>query len=526
MHSSTSRNRPLRQLILRLVWAFAGAALFLGAPVLAQTRDVEPYHVVTTGDSVYLRSGPGSVWYAVGYANTGDVLRVDGEEFKWRRVLYPAGTPALVSIEEADYIKDRGVVVITRPTRLKANNIQGQRLGDSWKNLTFQPINPGAELKYVDTIRDASGRAEGYLVAAPSEAHAFINEQYVRRATPSEVEAFLAAQRAARDRANGATPVALPALPTTTLPGAPTADAPASSRLPHTPNEPAPLSPSASQSNADASIPESVTKPDTAQPKPVNTEAALPHAQSASSEKPTIAGGGTSAPPIAEHTLPVRSDPVADLPAAIPTSEPAPPVTETVATEPQTRPTLTELESAFAALAELPIEDAELEPLIAEYKRFQSNLSDAEATRSMLARLENRLTLLQLRLTLQENLRELHAAEVRASADAEALSTSLAQFERARPYLLVGRLSTSTIYNGERLPLMYRLQSVEVGGARTIAYLVPTPGIDFNGKLGGIVGVEGVSRIDPALKLRIITPARVDTLTSALTRVEETSEQP
>ena len=187
-------------------------------------------------------------------------------------------------------------------------------------------------------------------------------------------------------------------------------------------------------------------------------------------------------------------------------------------------PTIEELESAFRALTTQPVEDAEIEPLISEYERLRDSIEDSEENVAWRARVENRISLLKVRLQVQENLRDLQAATEQADAGAKAIAERMSNLDLTRPYALVGRLAASAIYDGKRLPLMYRLQSVDSGGGRTIAYVVPTPDIDLRGKLGSIVGVEGASRVDQGLKLRIVQPSRVDLLTPRMTSVPDDAQ--
>ncbi len=186
--------------------------------------------------------------------------------------------------------------------------------------------------------------------------------------------------------------------------------------------------------------------------------------------------------------------------------------------------TLGSLDKAYKALILEPIAEEEIQPLIAEYLRFAGELTHGDSDLPVLKAVSTRIALLEVRLQLQQNLDELDKASAAADADAEAIGTKLALLDRTRPYKLVGRLTASALYNGRTLPLMYRLQSVEGGSGRTLAYLVPNEGIDLNGRLGQIIGVTGDSRIDPALKLRIVHPTRIDTLTPRQTNVP-TSDQ-
>ncbi len=499
--------------LIRMVTAVAVLAAMLGWPgsrAAAQTTPVEPYYISVTGNDVYLRSGPGNVWYAVGRANIGDMLRVDGEDFSWLRVAYPENIPALVSAEDADFDRARNVVVITKPTRLKARNIHGSTPRESWKNLLERPVAPGTSLKLIDTLRDEAGTVAGYLVSAPSESRVFISGQFTRRASAGEVEAWRAAERAKALLAERADEPRRPAPATT----------PATTAIRPTPTDRAaePVDESSAQLIAD---------PVAEKPTP-EVSAERPSARIA--ETPTPTGVAPREESKSDSTL--ATEDLRPAAATNPAASPARPADDPAATpavaeaaeipadEPaaEARPiaAFESLESAFKAMSSQPVEEAEIEPLIAEYRRLSDSLPDVESSRVWRVQIQNRVMLLEVRRQLQENLREVEAASAAASRHADAIARRSTELDRSRPYELVGRLATSTIYDGRRLPLMYRLQSVEAGGGRTIAYIVPTPGVDLAGRLGAIVGVEGQSRLDPALRLRIVQPTRVETLTPSV----------
>jgi hypothetical protein len=76
-------------------------------------------------------------------------------------------------------------------------------------------------------------------------------------------------------------------------------------------------------------------------------------------------------------------------------------------------------------------------------------------------------------------------------------------------YVAVGRLSASTVYNGQNLPRLYRLQNP--ADHRTIAYVRPGQQVDAR-LMGKLIGVYGQIRYDAALKLRVIEVQQVDVL--------------
>lgn len=183
------------------------------------------------------------------------------------------------------------------------------------------------------------------------------------------------------------------------------------------------------------------------------------------------------------------------------------------------------LEAAFQALRNESADNAEFGELMAEFQKAIENLDDSPTSQAMRGRLQQRIEYLKLRADLQAQMRKLAAAQAAVSADESLLAERLAEVERNRQYTIVGRLSASTIYNGERLPLMYRIQSVGGTSPRTLAYVKPSEAMNIGSKLGQIVGVLGETTVDPSLQLNIINPTRVDALEAAATAVVEPDSQ-
>ena len=71
-------------------------------------------------------------------------------------------------------------------------------------------------------------------------------------------------------------------------------------------------------------------------------------------------------------------------------------------------------------------------------------------------------------------------------------------------------MASSTIYDGQSLPKLFRLQDPATG--RTIAYLKPDADYALTNRIDIIVGIVGDKTYDEAMRLNIITPRRVDVL--------------
>jgi hypothetical protein len=185
------------------------------------------------------------------------------------------------------------------------------------------------------------------------------------------------------------------------------------------------------------------------------------------------------------------------------------------------------LESALEALRQQPIEQAEVSELMSEFQAEIARLDNSPTNRSLKARLNQRVEYLKILVDLQKQQRALAESEQHLTLEDKRLAQRLAEVDRTRQYTIVGRLSASTIYDGKRLPLMYRVQTVGGPAPRTLAYIKPDEKLAIDGKLGQLVGVVGDAQMDSTLKLNIITPLRVDTLeateqsTTLQTKVDE-----
>lgn len=430
-----------------------GAALLAPAHASAQVKDVAPREVTVTSDSASLRSGAGEVWYVVGQARSGDVLTVDGESFGWYRVKYPQGTPAMVVASEGTLDSGRGVVRLTGPSKLFAYAV-----GASTQNA--QAVQASWKVLLTQPLAPGTElRHRQTLSDAAGRPVAYLVS------APDGARAFVnsqAVREATAEEKARASAV-----------NAPVAEAP----------------------------------PAATNPTPAPTQAPV-------SQPPTV----VSTPP-ADSVAPAESQPA---PVSI-TMTPAPspntarPDLSDVGGDPIGRriARFDELEPKYRKVIGEPVEGSELLPLISEYTRLEQSLGDSPEDAAMRPAVQSRLNLLQIRADLQKDFQKLAALESKAKTDVTAIGESIRAYQASKPYSVVGRLSASTIYDGNKLPLMFRLQSVEGDVGRTLAYVVAGKGVDVMGKLGLLVGVEGDSRRDPALRLDIIEARRVDVLQSA-----------
>jgi hypothetical protein len=173
------------------------------------------------------------------------------------------------------------------------------------------------------------------------------------------------------------------------------------------------------------------------------------------------------------------------------------------------------LESSFQEVRSQPLETAEFTELINEYQAEIDKLEATPASKGIRDGLNQRVQYLKILADLQAARRRLAEQEQTLSTDDQRLRERMAEVDRVRQYTIVGRLSASTLYDGKRLPLMYRIQTIGGPAPRTLAYIKPDEKLSIEGKIGELVGVVGDARLDQTLKLNIITPLRIDTLEPA-----------
>lgn len=512
--------------------ALAGAAqpVDTSAAVATLSDAAATRWVVTTKDKASLRCGPGAHYYTVTELPQATVLALastEGEPVssEWQAVAYPVSAEAFVRADEARVVGDR--VELTSASKLRAPNLW-VGLSGSWRAIYAQPLPPGTTMTLVGELKGSAGEVAGYRVqpprppAVPQMPVGFVSTSDVRPATADEIRAGLLAA--------GMTPPPTPQ-PETMASNVPLPENPAAAANPTVPTvrtaAETPDTLIAGSTSQPATQP--TTQPAT-QPATAPTDDLPPVAPPAASAQPTTPPP-TAAPIAMTPATPAagadqgdptggadQGDPTGGADQGDPTgggASPVDPANPAAGATPQPAEvkasTLDTLEAAFARVRAqgTAVEDDALDELIAEFTRTLGTATDPGIRRGV----EQRLSWLSLRRDLRNQRRELD----RVLADAESRSTATFQqaadvVRRAGRYTVVGRLSASPLYDGVRLPLMYRVVAAEGPYPRTLAYVRPDATEDLSASLGQIVGVAGPSRRDEALGLLLIEPDYVDVL--------------
>lgn len=437
--------------------------LFASHTVLGQFKDVAQYGAIVTADSVSLRCGDG-LYYKVADLSKGQIVQVDGESAQWVRVLYPAGTPAFVKAEQAKADEAAGTVKLSAPSQLQAVHLAGG-FNASWKAVMPTPLPEGTTLKLLDKVTDGA-TVLAYKVVAPPGAKGFVESKYVRKATPEEL----------------APPKAPEAKPAEPKAAEPKATDPKSTDKPAT--ESKPTEPKAAEPTA---VTPGEGTPAEAKPQPTPLMDPLPGETPQGQTPPTVEINQKS-----------------DAGTATPAAEPKP-------AERQVG-TLEQLEATFNAVRRESPESAEYEALLTELQRAIDTAASSPDGSFRKQQLQRRYDFIKLKMDARDEERRYKAALQAIDESTNRVRQKIADLERQRVYTIIGLLVPSTVYDGKRLPLMYRLQAVGVTAPPTVGYLKPAPELQLESKLGMVVGVVGDTSIDRSLMLNVVTPIRVDVL--------------
>ncbi len=432
---------------------------------------VEGYAVVKS-DGTVLRCGDMPRFYRVMDLSAGSVVRTLGAADGWTQVVYPNGSTAYVEADRVESINSKTVRLTKASGLLAPSALLGA--SGSWCPLFAEPLPVGTTLKVVEEITGIGGTVTKYLVEAPqppvstSPSRGFVRSDELRAATASEIEAV---QRLTGQGENES------------------AD---------TGGDIDPVDPGAGSGDPATESP--LTDPedeglDTSLLDPIETGPLDPATEPV---EPAIATGPET-DPVDQTTLATNTGGTAQVP-VVPTQQ------EIIAL------TVNELNAAFADLQNMSRDDADaaFEEMVAECRRTADKLaSEPELVQAVNQRLE----WLQLRIKLRDQRRALDQTLEQANQRQRAISLQVSEWRQGRSFTVIGRVLRSSLYNGERLPLMYRIESVEGPGfGRTTAYLRGDDERDFARFVGGIVGIVGNTQYDDALGVRIITADRVEAL--------------
>ncbi|MHC4060062.1 MAG: SH3 domain-containing protein [Planctomycetota bacterium] len=137
-----------------------------------------PYVAEITGDDVYIRSGPGTNYYACGKLYKGDRVTVVGSSFLWSRIVAPAGSFSWIS---ARYVEiDPGSSDVGTVTANAVRVYAGAEERDPMHSTSMQlKLDKGEKVKLLGE------RKSDYLKIEPPEgAYVWVSTKYTNALAP------------------------------------------------------------------------------------------------------------------------------------------------------------------------------------------------------------------------------------------------------------------------------------------------------------------------------------------------------
>ncbi|MCE9618585.1 MAG: hypothetical protein K8R92_01590 [Planctomycetes bacterium] len=415
------------------------------------------YTGTVTADNVYIRCGPSaSSAYPFGKLSMGDVVEVVDEGFGWATVR--TSGPAFKNIygyvlanDNVVLSADGQTLTVNAESDVRAPNIGADGNPDS-SFKSIGKVSSGTMLKVVATINGE--REKVYKIAVPATCQGHVNLNFVRRSSTGEAAKLASAPESA-------TP-AVPAAPGTT---------------------------------------------------PAVIE-----------EKPKTIGDATTTPPGTDKaatdqatkpaTETVTNNPPAEAKPAEKTVEAAhvpPPPTKTpqqIAIE-KRRQTFKDLEAIWVTVKAEPLASSEVGVLKDRYLMLSN---DPECEADIKNVVATRVKQLEVQIEAQQRIRQLREMRSAIDTDVEQLHTMKIALEARSDFTVVGILNASSIYDGKRLPLLYRL--VDPGVGQTVAYVSTKNPSQLATMLGTLVGIRGEKRYDEALRVSVIEPTAIEILTT------------
>lgn len=464
-----AQNRPARTTLAAVMLAgacamggLAPATAAASVALLAQAQDGTTHMVVDRNDEP-LRCGDQDAFYAIARLNKGTVIQTAGKSGAYTRVVVPDSVGGFVPATEVE-AAGAGRVKLRVDSRLRAPS-QLSGLPGSWKQLYATALPQGTELEVMETLRNEAGSVVGYRVRTPKSPSgelpiAFILTDALRPALASEIDGA------------GTTP-------------------------------PSDAGDTDQDADQPAPLPESDGEGESGD-----------EAGDETGDETGVDGGTPAAEPETVDTT-LLEDKVTDKPVEItnrtPEADDAAPEPVRVADEGRI-PTseLEDLEAAFKNARSMPRAelDEALDELLAEFTRTRDEAEDESLVRA----LDQRIEWIRIRIETRDQRRRIAQALAQYDSAADETAQAIEAWQQGRAYQLVGRMVTSSVYTGENLPLLYRVQGTDpiTGQARTVGYIAPKKDQDLRHMLGRVVGVLGMMREDAALGLRVVEPDRVD----------------
>ena len=449
----------LALLLIVLVLPVFSTNTLAQAPAAAPSKS---YSGTVAANDVYIRCGPSATsTYPFGKLSMGDVVEVIEDSFGWAMVR--TSGPSFKNIYGYVLANDKVVLsadgqtlTVNAETEVRAPNIGADGNPDaSFK--AIGKVNSGEMLKVVATINGE--REKVYKISIPASCKGYINGNYIRRSSAGEATKMAEAKASA--------PVVKPATGATTVAVIEEKTKEVSETIPATDTTPAEVI--TEETKKETVITETVVTP-------APTEVAKPAAKAVE---------------------------VVVVPPPPPVKTP-----QMIAAE-KRRQTFKDLEVIWVTVKAEPLASSEVGVL---KERYMILMNDSECEAEIRNVVETRVKQLIVQIEAQQRIRQLKELRSVMDADTDQVRAIKIALEARSDYTVVGILNASSIYDGKRLPLLYRLVDPAVG--QTVAYVTAKNPAQLATMLGTLVGIRGEKRYDEALRVSVIDPTAVEILTT------------
>lgn len=446
-------------------FAAACAALFAALLSITAVGQDESFIGVITDAQVEVRSGAGRAYYVVGELKKGDLVRVQKILFEetWYQITVPTAIHSYVSkaFVNAQGDGETGIINADR-TEFKAASTKGP--GESYR--------VQGTLSKNDKVTILGEEGNFYKIVSPTDAAVFIPAGTLRKATEDDLKAAGVDDKATTPQDPKDDKTAEPVKPVPPIKDPETTDPVKPEPVKPDPVKPDPVKP---DDTTDPVKPEPV-KPDPVKPEPVKPDPV----------KPVATEDGWPTPPDVQVNTPARSE------------------------------ELKALEMKVLPYFSLPVTEQPLDKIAQAYQDLLKTEGLPSVDQQII---EVRLRTVERR---QEILDTIKRAEQAGKTDHARTVVPAESEEDKLPvrYTAVGLLQPSSVYDGQSLPLLYRIVDAAPSG-RTLAYVAPSDEINIAGMLNQLVGVVGQTNYDRALKLNIIEIERADLLEAEKTEDKE-----
>lgn len=455
--SAPSISASLSKLILTLVIALSA---FAARPLTAQEV---PFDGVIAEDDVKVRAGAGRTFYIVGSLPKGTKVTVDEVIFGWHKVVPATGIHSYISKAFVDAKGDGKVGEVNRD-RAPVNAASLDGPGDSYRHQL--------DLGKGDAVKIVGEEGSFYKIEPPSigtkRAYVYLPPGSVRREV---VEA------------PAVTPAPAPAPTPTPTPTPTPAPAPAPAPAPTPAPTPAP---------APTPTPEVVTPVPTPAPTPAPTPTPAPEVTPTPTPTPAPTPSVVSPAPITD----IKTETKLDIP---------------------TPASLQKFEANHEAIRQLEVKMGEALKLSIDKQPIDELLAAYSAAMNLQGTTAYDKYVCQIRIAQLNRNQKVQAAVKSARVDLKSDPAADAaakpegpNAQRAANYNATGQLLASSVYDGIRLPQLFRV--VEPSSNRTIVYVRPGAQFETGKSLGRLVGITGKIRFDSSLNLRIIDVEKLDVL--------------